>query len=74
MESQFTKEMNWENYGSVWHVDHVIPLSLFDLTDKEHRAIAGHYTNLQPLTVKDNIKKSIKIIVDTQIELTLPCI
>jgi len=25
--------MNFENYGHIWNIDHVVPLSRFDLTD-----------------------------------------
>ena len=29
LESQFTPEMNWDNYGSYWEIDHIIPQNLF---------------------------------------------
>jgi hypothetical protein len=32
---QFTENMEWSNYGSIWQFDHVIPLSSFDLTNEE---------------------------------------
>lgn len=31
LESLFTKNMNWSNYGE-WHIDHIIPLSYFKYT------------------------------------------
>ena len=59
LESLFEKNMNWNNYGiNGWHVDHIKPLSLFDLEDKEQFLEACHYTNLQPLWAFDNLKKS----------------
>jgi hypothetical protein len=62
MESQFKDGMTWNNYGQRgWHVDHIIPLSKFDLSDENQRAIAMHYTNLQPLWWRDNIKKGNKM-------------
>lgn len=61
LESKFDKNMNWDNYGSYWHIDHIKPLSSFDLTDIEQVKIACHYTNLQPLEAKENIKKSNKV-------------
>ena len=30
LESQFTAEMNWDNYGSYWHIDHKVPISFFN--------------------------------------------
>lgn len=52
--------MSWENYGE-WHIDHVMPLSGFDLEDRTQFLEACHYTNLQPLWSEENQKKSNKI-------------
>jgi hypothetical protein len=53
--------MSWDNYGvNGWHVDHIRPLSSFYLTDNNQLEIACHYTNMQPLWGKDNIKKGAK--------------
>ena len=60
LESKFQLGMNWENWGlgnEKWHIDHIKPLIKFDLTDREQLLIACHYTNLQPLWQKDNLKK-----------------
>jgi hypothetical protein len=59
LEFQFDDKMNWDNYGTYWTIDHVLPLSKFNLVDeKEH--IAFHWTNLRPCT--DNFNKSDKIL------------
>lgn len=56
LESRFQLDMTWDNYGE-WHIDHIKPLSLFDLTDRKQFLEAVHYTNLQPLWAKDNMRK-----------------
>jgi len=62
LESQFRDGMSWDNYGTVWHVDHIIPCSHFDLSLEEEQKKCFHYTNTQPLLVSENLKKYNKII------------
>jgi hypothetical protein len=62
LESQFQPGMSWTNYGfNGWHIDHIIPLDSFDLTDRPQFLQACHYTNLQPLWKADNLSKGIKL-------------
>ena len=59
--SKFIEGMNWNNYGRKgWHIDHIKPCASFDLSDPEQQKQCFHYTNLQPLWWKDNLKKSAK--------------
>lgn len=55
-ESQFQEGMSWDNYGK-WHVDHIKPCILFDLTDPVQQKECFHYSNLQPLWAVDNMQK-----------------
>lgn len=64
LESKFLPGMTWGNHGKgddKWHIDHIIPLASFDLTDRVQFLKACHYTNLQPLWAIDNMKKGSKI-------------
>jgi hypothetical protein len=57
---QFDEEMTMENYGSYWQIDHVLPLSSFNLLDEElHRAM--NWVNLRPLLPLKNLQKASKI-------------
>tara|TARA_R100000995_G_scaffold81249_2_gene53903 strand:+ start:496 stop:1281 length:786 start_codon:yes stop_codon:yes gene_type:complete len=58
IESLWEEGMTWDNWSRTgWHIDHIIPLSSFDLSKIEEQRIAFHYTNLQPLWAKDNLSK-----------------
>ena len=61
LEAKFELQMTRENYG-LWHVDHIIPCTAFDLTEPEQQKKCFRYTNLQPLWATDNIKKYNKIL------------
>ena len=58
LENKFLKEMNWENYGEVWEIDHKIPLSTFDLTKENNIYKAFNYQNTQPLFKTTEIAES----------------
>lgn len=60
LENQFDEGMTWDNYGK-WHIDHIIPCSAFDLSEKEQQFKCFNHTNLQPLWAEDNLKKNNKI-------------
>ena len=39
------------------HVDHIIPLSWFNLENEDHLAVSSHHSNLQYLSSEDNMAK-----------------
>jgi hypothetical protein len=58
LESMFQSGMSWDNYGyRGWHIDHIIPLSSFDLTDKHDIMRCTHFSNLRPMWALDNMRK-----------------
>lgn len=58
---QFTRGMTWEALvsGKI-HIDHIVPVSEFDLSSTEGVASCWALTNLRPMWAKDNIVKSNK--------------
>ena len=56
-EYNFTDEMNWDNYGSLWSIDHVIPVCKFNLETENEKFLCWNWTNLVPVTVKYNSSK-----------------
>jgi len=62
LEKQFKEGMTWDNWSHKgWHIDHIRPLSSFNLADKYQLAQACHYTNLQPMWSGDNWSKGAKV-------------
>ena len=51
-----------ENRGKEWHIDHVIPLSKFNLEDHNQQKIAFNWRNTMPLSCKENLSKNNKIL------------
>lgn len=60
IERQFTGDMSWDKMN--FQIDHKIPVTYFDLTNPEHVKKCYNYTNLQPLSKEDNLKKGNKIL------------
>jgi len=60
LESQFDEDMNWDNYGSYWHLDHIRPVSSFSFksTDCPEFKKCWSLSNLQPLEASENLSKN----------------
>lgn len=63
LESLFKDGMTWDNYGTVWHIDHVKPLASYNFYNTDGSVnyntvkIANSLQNLQPMFVQDNLNK-----------------
>tara|TARA_Y100000022_G_scaffold19300_4_gene14715 strand:+ start:121 stop:903 length:783 start_codon:yes stop_codon:yes gene_type:complete len=57
----YNNDYNLDNYGSIWHIDHVIALSQFDLSNEEQQLLAFNWRNTMPLSAKENLKKNNRI-------------
>lgn len=59
LEHQFDDKMTWDNYGSYWHIDHIIPqikLQFSSMTE-ENFTKCWSLSNLRPLEAIQNMKK-----------------
>lgn len=59
LEKQFDDKMSWDNYGSYWHIDHIVPDSWFTYKTEldEQFKQSWALSNLQPLSKTENLKK-----------------
>lgn len=55
LESKFNNNMNWNNYGTYWVVDHIKPISKFNKNSCVKEVCA--LNNLQPLEKIKNLQK-----------------
>jgi hypothetical protein len=62
IESQFKQGMTWNNI----HLDHIKPVSKFNLDDKNEFLDCCNYKNFQPLLAKDNLEKHNKFTPDDE--------
>jgi hypothetical protein len=55
--------MSWDNYGTVWEIDHNIPVAAFNFDKPEHLdfKLCWDLKNLQPLEVSLNRSKNDRI-------------
>lgn len=52
-----------------YHIDHIVPICLFDLTNIEEIKVAFHYLNLRWLPAEENMNKKAKITIMNKNEL-----
>ncbi len=62
IEYRFDNNMNWDNFGSYWQIDHILPISKFNFMNENEITVCFNWTNLQPLTSIENRQKSDKLL------------
>lgn len=62
------KNMVWENYGKYWNIDHVKPISTFNLLNDDEAKNAFNWKNTWAIKSSDNFSKKNTIIEDHIIE------
>ncbi len=65
-ENLFSEEMSFANYGTVWHVDHIVPITAF--SEENIKDYSCHWSNLRPTFILENQSKTNKIIYDIIID------
>lgn len=58
IEFRFDEHMNWDNLGTYWQIDHILPISKFNHKNPNESKICFHWTNLQPLHKTENREKT----------------
>ena len=64
IEKLFKPGMTWENYGTVWHIDHKIPVAAFNFErpDDIDFRLCWSVKNLQPLEATKNMSKGGRVV------------
>jgi hypothetical protein len=62
LEYQFDSKMSWDNYGTYWHIEHVIPCASFDFSEIKQQRVCFNWRNIRPFEGSENISKGDKII------------
>jgi len=58
-ESLFSGEMSWENHGTVWQLDHLVPQAYLSYVEpsSDNFQKCWELSNLEPTLIKENISK-----------------
>jgi hypothetical protein len=62
IEFQFEPWMSWDTYATKWQLDHVLPISKFDMTKDLDKRVCFSWMNIQPMCGTQNRSKSNKIL------------
>jgi hypothetical protein len=62
----FHSGMTWDNWGKVWHLDHIYPLAAANLENRMEFLAVNNWRNLQPLTIQENLDKADKVTPEAQ--------
>lgn len=58
---QFDENMTESNYGRYWEIDHVLPISKFNMKNEDERRLIWDWKNIRPLEISENRSKGDKL-------------
>jgi hypothetical protein len=61
IEYQFNDKMSWDNQGTYWDFDHVMPCNSYDFSKEENIKLCFNWTNIRPLEKRENYIKNNKV-------------
>jgi hypothetical protein len=64
IEIQFTEGLSWENFGSLWQFDHIVPVAYFDFDKEEDLKLCWNFINIrvEPCDLNKNRGKRIDVL------------
>lgn len=60
-ELQFTEDLNWENFGSRWQFDHIVPAAYFDYSNEEDLRLCWSFINLRVERIDQNKNRGSRV-------------
>lgn len=54
IEIQFVEELNWENFGSAWQFDHILPVAYFDFSVEDDLILCWNFINIRVARIELN--------------------
>lgn len=60
-EIQFTEGLNWENFGSAWQFDHIIPIAYFNFEIEEDLYLCWNFINIRIEAIMPDNSKAERI-------------
>jgi hypothetical protein len=52
IELQFTGELSWQNFGTSWQFDHIVPVAYFDFTIEHDLLLCWNFINIRVENIK----------------------
>jgi hypothetical protein len=52
IEIQFTAELYWQNFGSHWQFDHIVPVAYFDFNIEEDLLLCWNFINIRVMSIQ----------------------